>query len=147
MLRYAAILTALVCASAIAAPVPKVKVKDAEAIQGNWKVVELTHDGKLADKDYQGASATLDKDSFVVKETNRKADESMSYKIDAEKKQIDLTPKNVGVDLHLQGVYELDGDTLMMAISMGGKGERPKEAKSGPGVAFIKMQRIKEEKK
>ena len=147
MFRAALVLCCLAAAFAPAAPIPKTKVKDTEAIQGQWKVVELTHDGKPADNDYQGSTATLDKDTFQVQEPKAKRDEKMSYKIDPDKKSIELSPKGVQLDITMLGIYELDGDTLTIAIAMGAKGESPKEVKSGPGVAFLKLQRIKEEKK
>ena len=48
MLRLVLISLCFTAISAVAAPVPKSKIKDEESIQGQWKVVELTHSGQAA---------------------------------------------------------------------------------------------------
>ena len=119
-----------------------------EALWGVRAVVELLHDGKPADKEFDGAVATFDKDTMAVKAPAKKGgDESMTFKLDPDKKGIDLSQKMPARGNEMKGICELDGDTLVIAIGMGVQSERPKEAKSGPGIAFIKLQRIKEEKK
>ena len=147
MARFAMLALILSTGFAFAAPVPKAKVQDEEAIQGQWKVVDLQHDGKPADKDYKKALATIDKEKFSVQGGGKQRDEVMGYKIDAGKKQMDLTPPQGNPDAAAKGLYELDGDTLTIAIGMGNPGMRPTEVKPGLGIAYLKLQRVKEEKK
>ena len=149
MARLALLLLVFTFGVVLAAPVPKPKVKDEEAMQGKWKVLDLQHDGKPADKDYKDAVATIDKDKFSVNGggEGKQRDEVMGYKLDPAKKEIDLTPPQGNADAAAKGLYELDGDTLTIAIGMGNPGARPAEVKPGPGIAYLKLQRIKEEKK
>jgi uncharacterized protein (TIGR03067 family) len=148
MLRFAPLVSLLLVSSAVAAPIPKDKLKDGEAIQGRWNVIELQHDGKPADKEFDGSVATFDKDTMTVKTPNRKGDDdSLTFKLDQQKKGIDLSPKKPGREHEMKGVYELDGDNLVIAIGMGTESVRPKQAKGGPGIALIKLQRVNEEKK
>ena len=149
MARFALLLLALTSGFVLAAPVPKPKVKDEEAMRGKWKVVDLQHDGKPANQDYKEGVATIDKDKFSVQAggEGKARDEVMGYKLDAGKKEIDLTPPQGNPDAAVKGLYELDGDTLTIAIGMGNPGVRPTEVKPGTGIAFIKLQRMKEEKK
>ncbi len=147
MLRFASMMLVFSAGMLTAAPVPKVKVKDADALLGKWVLVELSHNGMGAKEGYQDAVVTFDKATMSVKKaTEKEGGEVMRYTLDQDKKRIDFRP-NEGANVELQGVYELDGDTLIIAIPMAGKGERPKEAKPGPGIAYLKLQRTKEEKK
>jgi len=148
MLRLASLLLILSAAITSAEPVPKVKVKDEDAVLGQWKLVELTHGGVATKQGFQDSITTLEKGKMSAKAPGREdRDEAMAYKLDADKKQIDLSPKVPGADVEVKGIYELDGDTLIIVLGMGGNAERPKEAKFGPGVTYLKLQRIKEEKK
>jgi len=145
MLRFALCISLSV--TAIAAPVPKAKVKDADAILGKWSIVELLRYGKPADKESDGTVATFGKDTFTVKEPKEEDTGVMVYKLDEDKKHIDLAAMQPGPDQELKGLYILDGDTLRMAFGSGDQGIRPKELKGGPGVIFVKLVRIKELKK
>ncbi len=147
MIRLALLLLVLTPGFILPAPVPKPKVKDEEAMQGQWKVVDLQHDGKPADQDYKDGVATIDKDKFSVQGGGKQRDEVMGYKIDPAKKEIDLTPPQGNADASVKGWYELEGDTLTIAIGIGNPGVRPTEVKSAPGIAYLKLQRIREEKK
>ncbi len=146
MLRTATVLIVLSVSTLSAAPVPKTKASDGDAIQGKWKVVEVQHHG-AAVPGYETAVATFDKETMTVHGgPTMKSEEVLTSKLDPEMKRIDLTPSNGKT---AEGVYALDGDTLLIAVGMGeagAPGERPKEAKSGPGIAYLKLVRIKEEK-
>lgn len=149
MTRLALLVLALSSGFILAAPVPKPKVKDEEAMQGKWKVVELQHNGKPANKDYKEAVATIDKDQFSVQRggDGKERDEVMAYKIDPAKKEIEFTPPEENADAALKGLYKLDGDTLTIAIGMGNPGIRPTEVKPGPHINYLKLERMKEVKK
>ncbi len=147
MLRTLALL--LVAAPlALAAPVPKPKVSDADAIQGEWKLKELLHDGKPWEQQkLVDALATLNKGTMTVKGVRTDTDEIFTYTLDADKKRIDLRMKQPDPQYEHRGVYSLDGDTLTIAMSLGNSRERPTEVKAGAGVAYLVYHRVKEEKK
>ncbi len=146
MLRFASIFSLLLFVSAIAAPIPKVKVKDSEAILGKWKLVEKQKNG-MPSGVIESHVAILDGKTITIARGRDMSDEVMSYKLDTDKKWIDLIPPQPDSGETMKGRYELDGDTLIIAVGMDKPSERPKEAKGGPGIASIKLQRIKEEKK
>ena len=146
MLRFAPLFSLFLFAPATAAPVPKAKVKDAEAFIGKWNATELLQDGKPSEKDFLGAIATFDKETFTVT-VPKQGDDAMTYKLDPSTKWIDLAPKLPGRGNDMKGVYELDGDTLVIALGIGVESLRPKDVKGGPGIVCIKLQRVKEEKK
>ncbi len=148
MLRIATLLLILFWAPAFAAPVPKVKVKDVEAIQGEWKLIELLHDGKPWEQQkLVNAQATVNKGTMTVKGVRTDTDEIFAYTLDAERKQIDLRMKQPDPQYEHRGVYSLDGDTLTIAMSLGNSRERPENVKAGVGVAYLVYHRVKEEKK
>lgn len=139
----------------LAAPVPKekAKVKDAEAILGSWKIEAFDTDGA------PGAppKELIDSIRFIFEKegkmkmtmnVNGMANEQKTeYKLDPEAKikSIDLT--NMGRTA--KGIYELDGDSLKLAISEGETSDRPAEFKANKAVrvALVTFKRIAEEKK
>ena len=118
-----------------------------EAILGKWNLVEKQKNGEPSGS-IDSDVAVLDGKTFKVEvgSDKIKIEEVWAYKLDEDKKWIDLSPL-AGSDETIRGVYLLDGDTLIIAVGRGAEGARPKEAKSGPEIAFLKLQRIKEEKK
>ena len=145
MLRFALFISLSVTATA--APILKAKVKDADAIQGRWKPVEVLRNGKPVNKDFEGAVATIGKDAFTVKDSKGRSDDAMTYKLDGDKKHIDFLREAADANESMKGLYELDGDTLRIAFTTDAESVRPKELKAGPGVVFFKLQRVMEAKK
>jgi len=145
MLRFALFISLSVTATA--APIPIAKVKDAVAIQGKWNVLELLRDGKPDKEGSEGVVVTIGKDTFTVKEPKEESEDVMVYKLDEDKKHIDFAAMQPVMVQDMNGLYELDGDTLRMAFGTGDESVRPKVLKGGPGVVFFKLQRIKEVKK
>ena len=148
MPRLATLLLLLVLpALASAAPVPKAKVKDEEAMLGKWKLVELIKDGKPTGRDLRGDVATIDGKIIAVNRGDGNGGEAGAYDLDSTRKHFDLGPPGPSLDAPQKGRYELDGDTLVIALRMGQGGERPADVKSGPGVAYLKLRRVVEEQK
>ena len=59
------------------------------------------------------------------------------------KKQITLSHMGKpGVFHDFKGIFELDGDSLIVVFALDPKAARPIAAKSGPTVAYLKLQRI-----
>ena len=145
MLRFAPLFSLFLFASAIAAPIPKAKVKDGEAILGKWKLVEKQKDG-VPSGAIESHVAVLDGKTITVARGRDESDEVMLYTLDTDKRWIDLSPPIPDAE-SMKGRYELDGDTLVIAVGMGKPSERPKEVKGGSGIAFLKLRRIVEVKK
>ena len=131
-----------------AAPIPKGKVKDEDALVGLWQVEKL---------DFGPGAPAIPLDVTQMK-FEFKAGGKMAmtmgempakegeYKLDpaAKVKTIDLTEN----DRLVPGIYELDGDTLKMCIAEGQNAARPAEMKpDGRNVAVVTLKRIKDEKK
>ena len=148
MLRLATLLLSFFVAITSAAPVPKVKVKDADAVLGKWTIVEMCHDGILQETSLRGAPVVFENGTMTVYGEDGAKFDAMGYKLDADKKHLDfqLSGEPEGA-IQPKGIYVLDGDTLLIAVGMDCPNERPKEAKSGKGVGFLKLRRAKEEKK
>ena len=139
----------------LAAPVPKEKpkVKDDEAILGSWKIESFDTDGAPGSPPkelIEGIRFVFEKDGKMkmTMNMNGKTDEQAGeFKLDQEAKlkTIDLT--NHGQVA--KGLYELDGDTLKLAICDSPKSDRPTElkAKKDSKVALVVFKRVKEEEK
>jgi uncharacterized protein (TIGR03067 family) len=121
--------------------------KDAEALQGTWKVVSAEHGGKAQD-DAKEFTMTFEKDTFTVK----KGDELIvkgTFKLDPSKspKAIDMTITEAKKDgdkgKEVHGIYEVSKDGLKWcATEPGGEG-RPKEfaTKEGAKELFVTLKK------
>lgn len=114
---------------------------DLKKFQGNWKLVEVQHDGKglppegLAD--LKELDAVVKDNVVILKEKGEVKDGwNVSFKLDAAKK-----PKEFYLTMSIRdgkpktskGIYRFDGDKLTICIREPGK-DRPKEftTKKGP---------------
>lgn len=122
--------------------------KEAEVLLGAWRFEAIDTGGPGGPKEEELAKArmTFGKgDTMVLVEPDGKERE-YTIKLDpaAKPKGIDLIEK-AGTTL---GVYELDGDTLRLALAQSGSDTRPAALKAnGKGVVVITLKRVKEEKK
>ena len=134
-LRLVLILIAAACTSAFRADETKdTAKKDLEALQGEWKLVSATRDGKtMPTDDVKVMKCTIKGDKFTITRDGKVVEEG-AVKLDAAKKprEIDL-PLGDGKKTAL-GIYELSGGKYKMCYSPPGK-DRPKdfEAKEGTG--------------
>ena len=149
MLRIATLLLVLVSPLASAAPVPKEKPKEVDPMLGKWKVEEMLVAGRATGKVTKDSGATIDKDKMVFTGNLKEPDDPFGYKLDPDnKKQITLSHmRKPGEFLDFKGIFELDGDSLIVVFALDPKAARPMAVKSGPTVAYVKLLRIKEEKK
>jgi uncharacterized protein (TIGR03067 family) len=124
--------------------------KELKALAGTWKYISLENDGKkvpeetlkelLMVRDEAGKVVIRRGDEVVLEATTRKIDASRKPKtIDSE--------QTVGEQKGtiVQGIYELDGDTLRVCVVLPGKGERPTEfsGKAGSGCTLAVYMREK----
>jgi len=110
--------------------------KDLEKFQGDWKAVSIQRDGESVAPEEELQQLTL-----IVKGNERllKVGEEVrsrsTFKLDPTKKPrtIDITVTEGPLkDRTVRGIYELDGDTQKVCLSLEGDG-RPKEFTSTPG--------------
>jgi uncharacterized protein (TIGR03067 family) len=111
-------------------PQPSVK-SDGELIQGSWSIVGLEAGGKAEpEKTYRGNTFTFSKDKALLQERGHPPIE-FTYALDPTK-----TPKTIDLatakgSSNLRGIYKLDGDDLVLCLSLGGA--RPTEFTTRPG--------------
>jgi uncharacterized protein (TIGR03067 family) len=143
--RLALVLIAAGCTSALGADVTKnAAKKDLEALQGEWRLVSATRDGKTMPADaVKVMRCTIKGDKFTITRDG-KAVEAGAVRLDAARKPkaIDL-PLGAGQKTAL-GIYELSGGKYRMCYSPPGK-DRPKDfaAKEGTGHTLSLWEREK----
>jgi uncharacterized protein (TIGR03067 family) len=124
----------------------KAGTTDKDKFQGTWSITSGTKDGKEmpADK-VKGAKIVFEGDKVIAKSEGK--NEEATFKLDAGKKpkEIDLTLPNGEM---LSGIYEMDGDTLKIALGDNPGSMRPKDFKSKEAQNnLLVLKRDKVEKK
>lgn len=128
-------------------PAPKAK-PDTEAIQGTWSIIGLEAGAKASpEKNYRGNSFTFGKDRVTLREGVYQAVD-FTYTLDSTKtpKAIDLTTGKGGGSSTLKGIYKLEGDDLVLCLSLGGM--RPTEfaTKAGGETETFTLKRVRWER-
>ena len=132
-----------------AAPVPKDKVKDTEAIVGRWKLVEvqLGADGEKPRDDDTGWKTAVyefrkDGTYTSTEKGNKPVDGKYALDPATSPKSFDLLVN----DTKALFVYALDGDTLKVCIGRSPDSKRPTELKADAKTAthVWVFERIKE---
>ena len=129
----------------VGAPGQKDKSKPTPKIEGDWIVQSIEGEGK----DKKGeVRFTFTADLIKIKEAGRDRSEDANYTVDLTKTpgEIDIKPGK-GVDIVVQGIIKIDGDTMQICFAMGA--ERPKEFKieAGKPMILVSLKRDKMEKK
>lgn len=125
---------------------PKPK-PDPEAILGSWSIVGLETAGKPeSEKHYRGNTFTFTKDKATLLERGYPPVE-FTYTLDPTQtpRRIDLTAGKGGAGM-LKGIYKLEGDELVLCLSLGGT--RPTEfaTKAGGDTETFTLRRIRWER-
>ena len=133
----------------VAAPIPKAKVKDEEAIVGTWHIEKLDFGpGRpLPPIDVTKLKVAFQAEGKMVMTMGDVPHQEGTYNLDpaAKVKAIDFLQDQGRTAL---GIYELDGDMLNICIAEGADAVRPTEMKpEGLKVAVMTLKRVKEEKK
>jgi uncharacterized protein (TIGR03067 family) len=118
---------------------------DAQAIQGEWRVVSAETDGKaLGPQFFKGQTWTYDGKTFTVR-VNGKVIASVPYTLDATKR-----PRQLDVDRKGErepAIYDLSGDRLTVCAPSASRGPytRPREFKTGAGMGTImtRLERVR----
>jgi uncharacterized protein (TIGR03067 family) len=107
--------------------------KDLDAMQGTWKVVELSEKGeKLTAKEIDPVEVVILATKMAVHDDG-KFREELTLKLNAKQKPraVDLKyTKGPNTGKQESAIYELEGDTLKLCINEKQNGARPTEFKS-----------------
>ena len=102
--------------------------KDKEKLQGTWTLKQVENKGKKIDiPEGKGLRMIINGDKVTMK-GGKKGGEEGTVTIDATKKpkQITMTKKGGGPEDTLNGIYEIEGNTLKIGHALGGpKAPRP----------------------
>lgn len=105
-------------------------------LEGEWTMVSGQRDGEVLPEEYVKTAKRVAKDGVSTVTINGMVVLETKFTVDPAKKPktIDLTAVGEGKDGRIEGIYELDGDTVRFCIGEPGKG-RPGEftAKAGSG--------------
>jgi uncharacterized protein (TIGR03067 family) len=121
--------------------------KDAEALQGTWKLASVVRNGEEVPADFlQSAKLVVKGERYSVTAGDQSA--VATFKMDASKKprQIDFTyiegPQKGET---IKGIYEVEGDTYRMCRGLTSESERPTKfaAPADSGLIFVVMKREK----
>jgi uncharacterized protein (TIGR03067 family) len=129
-----------------AAPMDEAVRKEYARFRGTWKIVSMEAEGmKLPEALFKNSRLALEGDRFT--HTEGTATYRGTFKLDLTKKprQIDIVfTEGPEKGKTVLGIYELEGDTYRLCISLTGK-ERPKEfaSKAGSGHVIEVLQREK----
>jgi uncharacterized protein (TIGR03067 family) len=124
--------------------------KELKALAGTWRPVFSETDGNKAPEErLKESSMTRDETGKVI---GRRGDMIV---LEARVKQIDASKKPKTIDNEvtagdqkgktIQGIYEIDGDTLRVCVVLPGRGERPTEfsGRAGSGCNLTVYKREK----
>jgi len=149
LLIFACLLTGFGSAVALCDGPDDAVKKELKALAGTWKAVSLETDGKPAPddivkkvvmtRDESGKTVIRRGEMVVVEAVVKKIDPSRKPKtIDSEQTVGEHKGKTI------QGIYEIDGDTLRVCVALPGK-ERPTvfSAKAGSGNSLAVYKREK----
>ena len=121
--------------------------EDLKRMQGKWKFVERIIDGKKVD---QKATWTFSGNEIIY---GPDSDRRAVLKLDATTKpktfDFDHVSKDGKIIDKVLGIYEIEGDTFKICVTIPGKSAaRPKafESKEGSGHTLTVLQRVKDEK-
>ena len=120
-----------------------VSAADKDKFQGKWKAEKAVRNGEEAPADELTKMRIEFKGNLAIPYEGDKAEDEAEYTLDETKKPktIDIKPKK-GEDKMIEGIYEIDGDTLKIAF---GRKSRPAKFESAVGsdVMYIVLKRIK----
>ena len=112
--------------------------KEPPSLVGEWAAVSGVSDGK-PDNPEPGTTITFTADGKVLLKEGKddRKDEQVTYKCDPKKDpaEIEIVPPAKEKEPTMLGIYKIEGDKLILCLSMGG--ERPKEFASAAGSKFM----------
>jgi uncharacterized protein (TIGR03067 family) len=121
---------------------PADDTKDTMKIEGTWVVVSATKDGKPGEE-IQDDKLTF-KDGLLT-HASKKTEGKGTYKLDPSAKPSTIDIVEEGKDKPFRGIYRLEGDKLVICMSIAADDKRPTEfaAKAGSGQMLVELKREK----
>jgi uncharacterized protein (TIGR03067 family) len=157
LLTVIIILTAGTVRADNAAESTKANKAELEKLQGKWKLVSVVERGKDDETSPQrGLVFAFENDSLAITSASKgSATEKGSIRLDSSTnpKLLDFVKTPKGPDGHnrvMEGVYTLDGDTLLWCFNLDGnrpaKANRPAavESKADTSAVLFKLKRIRD---
>lgn len=134
---------ALVLGFAQAAPVPKERQKpDARLLLGTWKVVDIDRGRPNGLRTTSNAQWTLgESGAMTITAASGLNPRRYQYTIDPNKNPKEFSYKVEAATTHIQGIYELNGDTLKICYALSGR-ERPTSMEAKPGQYIYTFRRV-----
>jgi RNA polymerase sigma factor (sigma-70 family) len=120
----------------LAAPNEEAKMKaELKKLQGTWNMVALEiENAKMAANAFKGSKIVVKDDTFTTISMGANYKGTLKIDITSTPKTIDMMftegPEKGNTSL---GIYELDGDTWKICLTLGGNKARPKEFVTKPG--------------
>lgn len=117
--------------------------KDLDKLKGKWTVLSVERDGKELEN-FKDGTREIDSDKYTLTPKSG-AKHSGTFKVDSGKKPktMDMVPDGGQYKgKTLQGIYEIDGDTLKICFAEPGK-DRPTEFTSKGGQVLAVHKRAK----
>ena len=120
-------------------PVPKTEAEVIKKLQGKWKLVSTTVDGRLLGKENYGEYVTTYEGNVatVSVNDNRRGSFQITLRPAKEISEIDLKSLENPTRPANQGIYKFDGDTLTMCTNPRPVAARPKGFASVIGTGDI----------
>jgi uncharacterized protein (TIGR03067 family) len=117
--------------------------KDLKAMQGTWKAQSMTQGGMEVPADKIVNHRLVIEGNKLMPKGSGKEDPG-TFTLDASKKPPTIDIKH-GTEEVVQGIYQLDGDTLKICLTPPG-GTRPEEFASRPGTKVMLIVLTREKK-
>ncbi len=142
MKRKALMLAVTVLTAAAAALAGGAGSSDRAKLQGKWELTGV----RIAGSDIPAGSVrlvlTFQGDKVIAWKDDKKEEET-TYTLDETKKPRHLTVARTAKEKEMRAVYQVDGDTLKIAVSAKGTdGDRP-GALDGPDAVLLLFKRVK----
>jgi uncharacterized protein (TIGR03067 family) len=118
--------------------------KDQEKLQGDWTMQSGERDGEpFPEEVVKAMKRTVTGDKFVITRDGETLAKG-TFTLDASQKPKTIDAKLEGAGLSVQGIYELDGDTLKVC-NAGPREARPKEfaTKAESGLTLVVWKKAK----